>query len=131
MKGIVLAGGLGSRLMPMTRITNKHLLPVFDRPMIYYPLAALKEMGCQEVMVVVGGRSVGDILELLHDSWLDLGIKAATPRYMAQQGCEVHVVGEMRASLPEANTVAGVVRAHKVCINSVSSSLPAQRASIT
>jgi glucose-1-phosphate thymidylyltransferase len=67
LKGVVLAGGSGSRLFPLTLVTNKHLLPVYDRPMIYYPLAALKEMGCREVMVVVGGRSVGDILELLHD----------------------------------------------------------------
>lgn len=67
LKGVVLAGGSGSRLFPLTLVTNKHLLPVYDRPMIYYPLAALKDMGCREVMVVVGGRSVGDILELLHD----------------------------------------------------------------
>jgi glucose-1-phosphate thymidylyltransferase len=67
LKGVVLAGGSGSRLFPLTLVTNKHLLPVYDRPMIYYPLAALKEMGCREVMVIVGGRSVGDILELLHD----------------------------------------------------------------
>lgn len=67
LKGVVLAGGSGSRLFPLTLVTNKHLLPVYDRPMIFYPLAALKEMGCREVMVVVGGRSVGDILELLHD----------------------------------------------------------------
>jgi glucose-1-phosphate thymidylyltransferase len=67
LKGVVLAGGSGSRLFPLTLVTNKHLLPVYDRPMIFYPLATLKEMGCQEVMVVVGGRSVGDILELLHD----------------------------------------------------------------
>lgn len=67
LKGVVLAGGSGSRLFPLTLVTNKHLLPVYDRPMIYYPLTALKEMGCREVMVVVGGRSVGDVLELLHD----------------------------------------------------------------
>ena len=67
LKGVVLAGGSGSRLFPLTLVTNKHLLPVYDRPMIFYPLETLKEMGCREVMVVVGGRSVGDILELLHD----------------------------------------------------------------
>jgi len=67
LKGVVLAGGSGSRLFPLTLVTNKHLLPVYDRPMIYYPLAALREMGCREVMVIVGGRSVGDVLELLHD----------------------------------------------------------------
>src|SRR5687767_5346201 len=79
LKGVVLAGGSGSRLFPLTLVTNKHLLPVFDRPMIYYPLAALREMGCREVMVVVGGRSVGDILELLHDG-SDIGL-SLTYRY--------------------------------------------------
>jgi glucose-1-phosphate thymidylyltransferase len=67
LKGLVLAGGSGTRLFPLTLVTNKHLLPVYDRPMIFHPLAALREMGCRETMVVVGGRSVGDILELLHD----------------------------------------------------------------
>jgi len=67
LKGVVLAGGTGTRLFPLTLVTNKHLLPVYDRPMIYYPLATLAEMGVREAMVVVGGRSVGDILELLHD----------------------------------------------------------------
>ena len=67
LKGLVLAGGGGTRLFPLTLVTNKHLLPVFDRPMIYYPLLTLRELGCREVMVIVGGRSVGDILELLHD----------------------------------------------------------------
>ena len=67
LKGVVLAGGTGTRLFPLTLVTNKHLLPVYDRPMIYYPLETLRRMGVREVMVVVGGRSVGDILELLHD----------------------------------------------------------------
>ena len=67
MKGIVLAGGSGSRLDPLTRVTNKHLLPIYDRPMIYYPLETLREMGVTEVMVVLGGKSIGDIVELLGD----------------------------------------------------------------
>lgn len=67
LKGLVLAGGSGTRLFPLTLVTNKHLLPVYDRPMIFHPLATLHEMGCREAMVIVGGRSVGDILELLHD----------------------------------------------------------------
>jgi len=66
-KGIVLAGGSGSRLDPLTRVTNKHLLPIYDRPMIFYPLETLREMGVTEVMVVLGGRSIGDIVELLGD----------------------------------------------------------------
>ena len=65
MKGIVLAGGSGSRLHPLTLVTNKHLLPVHDRPMIYYPLQTLAGMGIRDVMVILGGRSIGDIVELL------------------------------------------------------------------
>ena len=67
MKGVVLAGGTGSRLHPLTLVTNKHLLPVHDRPMIYYPLETLAGMGITEVMVILGGRSIGDIVELLSD----------------------------------------------------------------
>ena len=67
MKGLVLAGGTATRLFPLTIVTNKHLLPVYDRPMIYYPLATLAGMGIREVMVVIGGKSVGDVVELLAD----------------------------------------------------------------
>jgi glucose-1-phosphate thymidylyltransferase len=66
-KGVVLAGGTGSRLYPLTQVTNKHLMPVHDRPMIYFPLQTLRSMGIREVMVVLGGRSIGDIVELLSD----------------------------------------------------------------
>ena len=67
MKGIVLAGGTATRLYPLTFVTNKHLLPLYDRPMIYYPLETLAGMGITEVLVILGGRSVGDIVELLGD----------------------------------------------------------------
>jgi glucose-1-phosphate thymidylyltransferase len=67
MKGVILAGGTATRLFPLTIVTNKHLLPIYDRPMIYYPLETLAGMGIREVMVVVGGKSVGDIVELLAD----------------------------------------------------------------
>jgi len=67
MKGLVLAGGTATRLFPLTIVTNKHLLPIYDRPMIYYPLATLAGMGIREVMVIVGGKSVGDVVELLAD----------------------------------------------------------------
>jgi glucose-1-phosphate thymidylyltransferase len=67
MKGLVLAGGTATRLFPLTIVTNKHLLPIYDRPMIYYPLETLAGMGIREVMVIVGGKSVGDIVELLGD----------------------------------------------------------------
>jgi glucose-1-phosphate thymidylyltransferase len=67
MKGLVLAGGTATRLFPLTIVTNKHLLPIYDRPMIYYPIETLAGMGISEVMVVVGGKSVGDVVELLAD----------------------------------------------------------------
>jgi glucose-1-phosphate thymidylyltransferase len=67
MKGIVLAGGTATRLFPLTLVTNKHLLPIYDRPMIYYPIETLAGMGIREVMVIVGGKSVGDVVELLAD----------------------------------------------------------------
>src|SRR6266699_3066209 len=62
MKGLVLAGGTATRLYPLTIVTNKHLLPIYDRPMIYYPIETLAGMGIREVMVVVGGKSVGDVV---------------------------------------------------------------------
>lgn len=65
MKGVILAGGTGSRLYPLTLITNKHLLPIYDRPMIYYPLQTLKDMGVQEVLLISGKGHAGQFLELL------------------------------------------------------------------
>lgn len=65
MKGVVLAGGLGSRLRPLTSVTNKHLLPVYDQPMIYYPIQTLVNAGINDIMIVTGGNSAGDFLKLL------------------------------------------------------------------
>jgi glucose-1-phosphate thymidylyltransferase len=59
MKGVILAGGLGSRLLPLTRITNKHLLPVYDKPMIYYPIECLINAGIEDIMIVTGGDHAG------------------------------------------------------------------------
>jgi glucose-1-phosphate thymidylyltransferase len=95
LKGLILAGGSGTRLFPLTLVTNKHLLPVFDRPMIYYPLETLREMGVREAMIVVGGRSVGDILELLHDgSEFDMEL---TYRYQRGALGIAHALGLARA----------------------------------
>ncbi len=74
MKGIILAGGYGTRLFPLTKVTNKHLLPVYNKPMIYYPLYALKEAGVDNVMIVSGRGHCGDFLELL-GSGGSLGMK--------------------------------------------------------
>ena len=95
LKGVVLAGGSGTRLFPLTLVTNKHLLPVYDRPMIYYPLHTLLDMGVEEVMVVVGGRSVGDVLELLHDG-SDIGLQLS---YRYQRGALgiAHAIGLARS----------------------------------
>src|SRR5688572_12345202 len=65
MKGVVLAGGTGSRLFPLTKITNKHLLPIYDKPMIYYPIQTLVDAGIHDILVVTGGRNSGDFLRLL------------------------------------------------------------------
>ncbi|HET6676206.1 MAG TPA: sugar phosphate nucleotidyltransferase, partial [Nitrospiraceae bacterium] len=65
MKGVVLAGGLGTRLLPLTKVTNKHLLPVYDKPMIYYPIQTLVNAGITDIMLVTGGNSAGDFLKLL------------------------------------------------------------------
>lgn len=67
MKGLILAGGTASRMYPLTVVTNKHLLPVYDQPMIHYPIETLRGMGIREVMVILGGKSIGDIVELLGD----------------------------------------------------------------
>ena len=83
MKGVILAGGLGSRLLPMTRIPNKHLLPVYDRPMIYYPLQQLADAGIDDVLIVTGGGSAGDFLRLLQDG-REFGLKYL--RYAYQEG---------------------------------------------
>ena len=65
MKGVILAGGMGKRLDPLTRVTNKHLLPVYDKPMIYYPIQTLVDAGIEEILLVTGGESAGDFLKLL------------------------------------------------------------------
>jgi glucose-1-phosphate thymidylyltransferase len=65
LKGIVLAGGTGSRLYPLTKITNKHLLPIYDKPMIYYPIQTLVDAGIKDILLVTGGRNSGDFLRLL------------------------------------------------------------------
>ncbi len=83
MKGVVLAGGLGTRLGPLTKVTNKHLLPVYDRPMIHYPLKTLIDAGVQDIMVVTGGRRAGDFLGLLGNG-RDFGLKRL--HYACQEG---------------------------------------------
>ena len=85
MRGVVLAGGLGSRLLPLTKVTNKHLLPVYDRPMIYYPIQALANAGIDEIMLVTGGNSAGDFLRLLGNG-KDFGLKRLNYTYQDGEG---------------------------------------------
>ncbi len=85
MKGIILAGGLGTRLYPLTRITNKHLLPVYDKPMIYYPIEALVTAGIEDILIVTGGRHAGDFLELLGNGQ-EFGLRHLNYTYQEGEG---------------------------------------------
>lgn len=85
MKGVILAGGLGTRLRPLTLVTNKHLLPVYDRPMIYYPIQTLLNAGINEILLVTGGDHAGDFLKLLGNGKA-LGIKELHYTYQEGEG---------------------------------------------
>jgi len=85
MKGIVLAGGLGSRLKPLTKVTNKHLLPVYNQPMIYYPIQTLINAGIDDIMIVTGGNSAGDFLKLLGNG-KDFGLRHINYTYQEGEG---------------------------------------------
>ena len=85
MKGVILAGGLGTRLSPLTKITNKHLLPVHDKPMIYYPLQALVNAGIQDIMIVTGGNHAGDFLRLLGNG-REFGLQDIAYTYQEGEG---------------------------------------------
>ena len=85
MKGVVLAGGLGSRLRPLTAVTNKHLLPVYDQPMIYYPIQTLVNAGITDIMIVTGGNSAGDFLRLLGNGKA-FGLKHLNYTYQEGEG---------------------------------------------
>ena len=85
MKGVILAGGAGSRLFPLTKITNKHLLPIFNLPMIFYPLQTLVNAGIQDIMIVTGGRNAGDFLRLLNNG-KEFGLKHIQYAYQEGEG---------------------------------------------
>jgi len=85
MKGIVLAGGLGTRLYPLTKVTNKHLLPVYDKPMIYYPIKALINAGIDDILIVTGGNNAGDFLKLLGNG-KEFGLKHINYTYQEGEG---------------------------------------------
>ncbi len=85
MKGVVLAGGTGSRLYPLTRVTNKHLLPVYDKPMLYYPVQTLVDAGIQDILIVTGGNNAGDFLRLMRNG-KDFGLKQLSFAYQEGEG---------------------------------------------
>ncbi len=92
MKGVVLAGGTGSRLNPLTRVTNKHLLPVHDKPMVYYPIQTLVNSGIQEILLVTGGKNAGDFLRLLGNG-RDFGLKHLNYTYQEGEGGIAEALG--------------------------------------
>ena len=95
MKGVILAGGLGSRLRPLTSITNKHLLPVYDRPMIYYPIQTLVQAGINDIMLVTGGNAAGDFLRLLGNGE-EFGLKHINYTYQRREGGIAEALGLCR-----------------------------------
>jgi len=85
MKGVILAGGTGSRLNPLTRVTNKHLLPIYDKPMVHYPIQTLVNVGIHEILLVTGGKNAGDFLRLLGNG-RDFGLKHINYTYQEGEG---------------------------------------------
>jgi len=85
MKGVILAGGLGTRLYPLTKVTNKHLLPVYDKPMIYYPIQTLVNAGIRDILLVTGGNSAGDFLRLLGNGQ-EFGLQHLNYTYQEGEG---------------------------------------------
>jgi len=92
MKGVVLAGGLGTRLMPLTKVTNKHLLPVYNQPMIYYPIQTLVDAGIREILIVCGGNNAGEFLRLLGNG-KEFGLKHLNYTYQEGEGGIAEALG--------------------------------------
>ena len=92
MKGVILAGGLGTRLYPLTKVTNKHLLPVYDRPMIYYPVQTLINAGIDDILIVTGGNNAGDFLKLLGNG-KEFGLKHINYTYQEGEGGIAQALG--------------------------------------
>jgi glucose-1-phosphate thymidylyltransferase len=120
MKGIVLAGGTGSRLHPLTRVTNKHLLPIYNKPMIYYPLQTLVDAGINDILIVTGGSSAGDFLRLLRNG-KDFGLQQLNFAYQEGEGgiadalrlAEYFARGEKVCVVLGDNIIEGSVRSAK------------------
>ena len=104
MKGVILAGGLGTRLRPLTRITNKHLLPIYDKPMIFYPIRMLVEAGITDIMVVTGGNSAGDFLRLIGNGE-DFGLRHINYAYQKGEGGIAEALGLARGFVDDERVV--------------------------
>lgn len=117
MKGVILAGGLGTRLRPLTKITNKHLLPVYDRPMIFYPIQTLVDAGMQELVIVTGGNNAGDFIRLIGNG-RDFKLKHIHYTYQEGEGgiaaalslVEPYVRGEKIIVMLGDNIIEGSIR---------------------
>jgi glucose-1-phosphate thymidylyltransferase len=92
MKGVILAGGLGTRMQPLTRITNKHLLPIYNKPMIYYPVETLVDAGITDILIVTGGRHAGEFLRLLGNG-AEFGLKHINYTYQEGEGGIAQALG--------------------------------------
>jgi glucose-1-phosphate thymidylyltransferase len=92
MKGVILAGGTGSRLFPITKVTNKHLLPVYNKPMIYYPLECMVKAGIEEVLLVTGGNNSGEFIRLLGNG-REFGLKNLNYTYQDGAGGIAQALG--------------------------------------
>lgn len=120
MKGVILAGGLGSRLRPLTKVTNKHLLPVYDKPMIYYPIETLTRAGISEIMIVTGGSTAGDFLRLLGNGSF-FGLRHLDYTYQEGEGgiadalrlCEHFAEGEKLCVILGDNILQRDITSHK------------------
>lgn len=118
MKGVVLAGGLGTRMLPLTRVTNKHLLPVYDKPMVYYPIQCLVNAGITDIQIVTGGNSAGHFLQLLGNGH-DFGLKDLSYTYQKGEGgiadalrlCEHFVDGDKFVVVLGDNIIGGNIKA--------------------
>ncbi|MBN1756239.1 NTP transferase domain-containing protein [bacterium] len=95
MKGVILAGGLGSRLYPLTKITNKHLLPVYHKPMVYFPVELLADAGIKDLMIVCGGNHAGEFMRLLCNG-KDFGLNYLTYCYQESEGGIAHALSLTR-----------------------------------
>ena len=105
MKGIILAGGIGSRLYPLTRVTNKHLLPVYDKPMIFYPIQTLVDAGVRDILIVTGGQNAGDFLRLLQNG-KEFGLQQLSFAYQEGEG---GIADALRLAEP-------FVKGEKICV---------------